>query len=84
EAVRPRATGHRATREGAALSHNGDVAGLERCAPGPWGGGRYVRVAFGGESGWLVYRAPRGGTQVVDLFLCDTESPERSATLPLG
>ncbi len=36
-----------------------------------------------GRPGWLVYRAPRGDTQVVDLFLCGSDSPERSATLPL-
>ena len=41
------------------------------------------RVVLDGESGWLVYRPPRGDTQVVDLFLCGTDSPERSATLPL-
>ena len=53
------------------------------CPPGAWGGGRYVRVVLDGESGWLVYRPPRGDTRVVDLFLCGTDSPERSATLPL-
>ena len=40
-------------------------------------------VVLDGEAGWLVYRPPRGDTRVVDLFLCGTDSPERSATLPL-
>jgi hypothetical protein len=53
------------------------------CSPGVWGGGRYLRVAFDREAGWLVYRPPRGETQVVDLFLCGEDTAERSATLPI-
>lgn len=52
------------------------------CSPGVWGGGRYLRVLVGREAGWLVFRPPRGATQVVDLFLCGEDSAERSATLP--
>lgn len=51
------------------------------CEAGPWGGGRYLRVSVDRQAGWLVYRPPRGDTQVVDLFLCGEDSPERSATL---
>jgi len=68
----------------AELAQSGDaLTGAATCPPGAWGGGRYVRVVLDREAGWLVYRAPRGDTQVVDLFLCGTDSPERSATLPL-
>ena len=51
------------------------------CEPGLWGGGRYVPVAYGRASAWLVLRAPRGDTQVVDLFVCGEDTPERSTTL---
>ena len=53
-----------------------------RCEPGLWGGGRYLRVVYDREAGWLVYRPPRGDTQVVELFLCGEDSAERSATVP--
>lgn len=55
----------------------------EICTPGAWGGGRYVRVQVDAEAGWLVYRPPRGETEVVDLFLCGEDDPERSTTIPL-
>lgn len=54
------------------------------CDPGLWGGGRYLRVVLDREAGWMVFRPPRGGTQVVDLFLCEETTVERSATLPFG
>lgn len=82
----------RALAPGSATRSKGDAlvtqsdderAAATPCPPGAWGGGRYVRVVLDGESGWLVYRPPRGDTRVVDLFLCGTDSPERSATLPL-
>jgi len=52
------------------------------CPPGAWGGGRYVRIGFGSRAGWMVFRPPRGGTQVAEVFLCGEDSPVRSATLP--
>lgn len=55
-----------------------DAAG---CEPGVWGGGHYVAARYGGMSGWLVVRPPRGDTQVVDLFVCGEDSAERSTTL---
>ncbi len=82
ERLRPLATAQKTAASSARAPRSADLAPLDGCAPGAWGGGRYVRVAFGHEAGWLVYRAPRGGTQVVDLFLCGDDSPERSATLP--
>jgi hypothetical protein len=83
EQLRPVATDREAARDRAPSPESGSLAqnGFG-CAAGAWGGGRYVRVAFDREAGWLVYRAPRGGTQVVDLFLCGEDSPERSTTLP--
>jgi hypothetical protein len=82
ERLRPLATGLGAARDRAPSPESGSMARYGSCAAGAWGGGRYVRVAFDREAGWLVYRAPQGGTQVVDLFLCGEDSPERSATLP--
>jgi len=74
----------RDTGREAELAQSGDaLSSAATCPAGAWGGGRYVRVVVGKEAGWLVYRAPRGDTQVVDLFLCGTDAPERSATLPL-
>lgn len=44
--------------------------------------GRLVAVSYDGQRGVLVYRPARGDTQIVDLFLCDRDGPERSITLP--
>lgn len=52
------------------------------CAPGDWGRGGYVAVVYDGAEGWVVLRRPQGETQVVDLFLCGSESVIRSVTLP--
>ena len=82
--ARAYAPGAAATGRDAELAQSGDApSSAATCPAGAWGGGRYVRVVVDKEAGWLVYRAPRGDTQVVDLFLCGTDSPERSATLPL-
>jgi hypothetical protein len=51
------------------------------CPAGNWGRGRAVRIRYDGSPAALVYRAPRGETQVVDLFLCGSEAPTRSITL---
>lgn len=85
EQLRPLATGLRAAaRDLARPDASESLAQRDGCPAGAWGGGRYVRVVFDREAGWLVYRPPRGGTQVVDLFLCGEDSAARSATLPLG
>ncbi|QBR92907.1 hypothetical protein [Nocardioides euryhalodurans] len=73
-------------RAGARSSYSAEVRGDAQldalgCEPGAWGGGRYVAITYDGNGGWLVFRAPRGDTQVVDLFLCDEDDAERSATL---
>ncbi|MEP9362988.1 hypothetical protein ABLE68_08505 [Nocardioides sp. CN2-186] len=48
----------------------------------PDGPGRLVAVRYDGERGVLVYRPVEGDTQVVDLFLCGSDDPTRSITLP--
>jgi hypothetical protein len=46
------------------------------------GRGHALPVRYGGQPGVLVFRPVRGDTQVVDLFLCGSDHPERSITLP--
>jgi hypothetical protein len=52
------------------------------CAAGEWGAGSYVAVRYAGDPGWIVFRRPKGDTQVADLFLCGSEVASRSLTLP--
>lgn len=52
------------------------------CPTAGWGGGRFVIVRYDGDLGALVFRRVRGDTQVVDLFLCGSDEPARSVTLP--
>ena len=52
------------------------------CSTQGWGAGLLVPVRYDGSLGALVFRDPHGETQVVDLFLCGTEEPTRSITLP--
>lgn len=52
------------------------------CDSTGWGRGRVVAVTYEGEPGGLVFRRPRGDTQVVDLLLCGEAEPTRSITLP--
>ncbi len=47
-----------------------------------WGRGNAVAVRYDHQPGVLVFRPVRGDTQVVDLFLCGSDDPERSITLP--
>ncbi|WP_432477930.1 hypothetical protein [Nocardioides sp. GXQ0305] len=81
--LRPVATAAKVRNGATSAPEAADRLQGDGCAAGAWGGGRYVRVAFDREAGWLVYRAPRGDSQVVDLFLCDADSTERSVTLPI-
>ena len=82
-AVAPGAAARKRDGQLAQSDNSDELSAYTSCAAGAWGGGRYVRVVLDREAGWLVYRAPRGDTQVVDLFLCGSDSPERSATLSL-
>ena len=52
------------------------------CPPRGWGRGAAVPARYDGQPGVLVFRLVRGDTQVVDLFLCGGDQPERSITLP--
>lgn len=52
------------------------------CAAGEWGPGGYVAVRYAGDPGWIVFRRPKGDTQVADLFLCGSDVASRSLTLP--
>lgn len=53
-----------------------------RCRGRDWGTGRVVPIRYDGSPAVLVYRAPRGDTQVVDLYLCGRDDASRSITLP--
>jgi hypothetical protein len=52
------------------------------CSADSWGRGRFVPVRYGKTPAILAFRRPVGDTQVVDLFLCGSETPDRSVTLP--
>lgn len=52
------------------------------CVDGGWGRGRTVRVRYDGSPAVLVYRPPRGETQVVDLYVCGLDEVVRTITLP--
>ncbi|MDI6910155.1 hypothetical protein [Nocardioides sp.] len=52
------------------------------CSTEGWGAGRRVAVRYDGDLGALVYRRAHGETQVVDLYLCGSDQPTRSITLP--
>ena len=57
-------------------------AGGGACDPDHWGAGTFVPVRYDGRSGVLVFRAPRGDSQVVELFGCGSPEVLRSVTLP--
>lgn len=46
------------------------------------GHGYAVPVRYDGARAWLVFRKPAGDSQVVDLYLCGSDEPTRSITLP--
>lgn len=52
------------------------------CVRGHWGAGTYVPVEYGRTPAYLVLRRHTGDTQVADLFLCGSDEPVRSITLP--
>jgi hypothetical protein len=52
------------------------------CGADQWGQGRFVPVSYRGAPAVVVFRRPVGDTQVADLFLCGSEQPVRSVTLP--
>jgi hypothetical protein len=52
------------------------------CGADAWGEGRFVAVRYGDTPAVLVFRRAVGDTQVADVFLCGSEEPVRSVTLP--
>ena len=74
-----------ARRQKASFSNKADSANEAAgalCSADSWGSGRFVPVRYGKTPAVLVFRRPVGDTQVVDLFLCGSEEPVRSVTLP--
>ena len=68
-----------ASSSGAAAA---DRAAGAACAADQWGRGRFVPASYGGAPAVVVFRRPVGETQVADVFLCGSEEPVRSVTLP--
>ena len=60
----------------------GHGAFAAECSPADWGRGTFVPVQYAGDAGVLVFRAPTGDSQVVDLFQCGSAKVLRSITLP--
>jgi len=52
------------------------------CASVPTQHGTLIRATYQNAPAALVYRRASGGSQVVDLYVCGTAKPVRSATLP--
>jgi hypothetical protein len=65
-----------------ARRRSADRAAGAACGVDSWGRGRFVPVSYGGTPAVLVLRRPVGDTQVADLFLCGSDAPIRSVTLP--
>ena len=53
-----------------------------RCIGRDAGAGAAVPIRYDGTPAVLIYRPPRGDTQVVDLYLCGRDEVVRSITLP--
>ena len=53
-----------------------------RCTTRAPGAGTLVPIRYDGSPAILVYRPPRGETQVVDLYVCGREGVVRTITLP--
>jgi hypothetical protein len=70
------------TDEYRAGAPSADRAAGAACGASSWGRGRFVPVSFSGTPAVLVLRRPVGDTQVADLFLCGSQEPVRSVTLP--
>jgi hypothetical protein len=54
------------------------------CSLGDVGRGRQVAARYDGQPAVLVVRPASGGERQVDLFLCGTDEPLRSTTVPAG
>lgn len=78
----PAVDGLMATQSDAEPERNGWGAFRASCSTDGWGTGRLVAVRYDGDLGALVFRRAHGETQVVDLYLCGSDEPIRSITLP--
>ena len=80
------ALGSTAERDTTALRGARRLSGA--CGPRtPVPGSRTLAAAYDGRPTLVVYLPPEGGSQQVDLYLCDTAKPReafRSVTLPAG
>lgn len=65
-----------------AKASSADRAAGVLCSADAWGQGQFVPVRYGNQPAVVVFRRPVNETQVADLFLCGSEQPVRSVTLP--
>jgi hypothetical protein len=70
------------TKQYRAQAGSADRAAGAICEADSWGTGRFVAVSYDGTPAVVVFRRPVGDTQVADVFLCGSEEPVRSVTLP--
>ena len=75
-------TGGTANAPGASAPQTSSERATAGCRLRAWGSGTLVPVEYDGVPAVLVLRAPRGDTQVADLYLCGDPDPVRSITLP--
>lgn len=59
-----------------------DAAGCPRLRA--WGRGELYYASYDGQPGALLFRAPVGASQRVDLFLCGERAPERTTFVPVN
>ncbi|HQR28050.1 MAG TPA: hypothetical protein PLP61_13505, partial [Nocardioides sp.] len=67
----------------AALAGESASPSLECAGSAEWGDGEQVAVEYDGRLGALVYRAPEGQQQQVELYLCGVSGPVRTVVVPL-
>lgn len=53
------------------------------CSTRGWGEGLLVPVRYDDQLGAVVFRSASGESQVADLYLCGSDEPARSITLPV-
>jgi hypothetical protein len=53
------------------------------CPVGDVGPGTAIAATYDGTPAYLVLRPPAGDSQVVDLYVCGTDEPARTITLPV-
>src|SRR5262245_22319839 len=53
------------------------------CPVGDVGPGTAIAATYDGTPAYLVLRPPAGDSQVVDLYICGTDEPARTITMPV-